>query len=483
VSAGGGAIKVDVAIVGSGASGSVMAFELARRGHSVVVVERGRREDPQTFEHNELEMLPRLYKQGGLQSTYDHSVSFIQGATVGGSTVINNAIWIPADLDRILPSWEKAGAPVPRAPLEAAWAELEYALNVARVPASVANRGSSVFLRGCAARGIPGEFMNNNRKECIGCGWCNFGCRYNRKNSMLVTYIPWAEGRGVEFIDRCDDARVLVAGDRARGVEAVRLGKRISIEAERVVVCAGAIGSSVVLLSSGISLDGRVGQGLHCLGGAFVTGETTEQLDGYDGIGLTCVANASEDYVIESFFAPPVTFSLRLGGFFLSHFDRTQRYRQFVDGGVMVGTDPRNGRVRLERNGDTRIDLSFSALDLSRLRAGLKTLAEIYFAAGALKVFPASFKFIEFVHPSQLGEIDKLIRGVDDLFLGSSHPQGGNPMSEDPARGVVDPGFKVHGYENLFVADTSVWPENIWANCQATAMAMSHYAATFVAAG
>src|SRR5207253_3440684 len=202
---------------------------------------------------------------------------------------------------------------------------------------------------------------------------------------------------------------------------------------DRVVVCAGAIASSAVLLRSGIELDGRVGRGLHVLGGLFVTGETHEDIDGYDGIGLTCVAHADPEYVIESYFAPPVAFSLRLGGFFLSHFDRTSRYRHFVDGGVMVGTDPRNGRVRLDRKGDARIDLKFGERDLSRLRRGLETLSRIYFAGGATKVFPSSFKFIEFVHPDQLGEIESMIRHPDDLSLGSAHPQGGNAMSEDPS--------------------------------------------------
>jgi choline dehydrogenase-like flavoprotein len=55
-------------------------------------------------------------------------------------------------------------------------------------------------------------------------------------------------------------------------------------------------------------------------------------------------------------------------------------------------------------------------------------------------------------------------------------------MSRDPGQGVVDETFRVHGMESLYVADTSVWPSNIWANCQATAMATAHYAATHVAA-
>ena len=34
----------------------------------------------------------------------------------------------------------------------------------------------------------------------------------------------------------------------------------------------------------------------------------------------------------------------------------------------------------------------------------------------------------------------------------------------------------------VFVADASVFPTNIWANCQATVMAMAHHASKFIAA-
>lgn len=473
---------IDAIVIGSGAAGSVMAYELARSGLDVVVLEQGAREDPTTFEHDELKMFPRVYKQGGLQTTADHDSIIVQGSTVGGSTVINNAIWMRPDLDRVLPSWEAHGAPVPRDALLSAYAELEHALHVSPVPTPVANSGGQRFLDGCAAAGIEGAFLDNNRMDCIGCGWCNYGCRYGRKTSMLVTYIPWAEAKGVEFVDRCEGARIVVRDGRVAGAEARRDGTRVAYDADRVVVCAGAIGSSAVLLGSGITAGGRVGRGLHVLGGVFVTGETDDVVNGFDGIGLTCVAHAEPDYVIESYFAPPVAFSLRLGGWFLSHFERAERYAHFIDGGVMVGTDPAGGRVKLDRKGRVRIELTFSSQDLERLRRGLKTIARIYFGAGARRVFPSTFKFLEFGDPDDLDAIDRAIRRPDDLSLGSAHPQGGNLMHEDPERGVVGSDFGVHGVEGLYVADTSVWPQNIWANCQATAMAMSHYAATHVAA-
>src|SRR5690606_36559178 len=132
--------------------------------------------------------------------------------------------------------------------------------------------------------------------------------------------------------DACTDAKVTRSGSRATGVAFVRDGRQHVISTDRVVVSAGAIGSSEVLLNSGIDQDGRVGRGLHMLGGITVNAEMEEPLDGFDGIGLTCIAHTGLDCVVESFFSPPMTFSLGLNGWFGSHFQRMQRYRYYAQG-------------------------------------------------------------------------------------------------------------------------------------------------------
>ncbi len=77
----------------------------------------------------------------------------------------------------------------------------------------------------------------------------------------------------------------------------------------------------------------------------------------------------------------------------------------------------------------------------------------------------------------------RALRDRSNLIFGSAHPQGGNTMSDDPGRGVVDSRFRVHGLTGLSVIDASILPTNLFANCQATVMALGWVAADEIMAG
>ena len=81
----------------------------------------------------------------------------------------------------------------------------------------------------------------------------------------------------------------------------------------------------------------------------------------------------------------------------------------------------------------------------------------------------------------ELDRFDEL-RDNSDLSINTAHPQGGNCLSRDRRKGVVDQNFAVHGIENLYVCDASVFPAPITVNPQLTVMALAHYAASRIAA-
>jgi choline dehydrogenase-like flavoprotein len=79
--------------------------------------------------------------------------------------------------------------------------------------------------------------------------------------------------------------------------------------------------------------------------------------------------------------------------------------------------------------------------------------------------------------PGDISRIRALTADPEFITLASSHPQGGNAINRDPRRGVVDEHFRVHGYDNLYVCDASVFPGSVQVNPQMTVMALARYAA------
>lgn len=58
--------------------------------------------------------------------------------------------------------------------------------------------------------------------------------------------------------------------------------------------------------------------------------------------------------------------------------------------------------------------------------------------------------------------------------FGGYHHMGTTRMSTDPRSGVVDRDCRVHGYDNLYLAGSSVFPTSGWANPTLTIIALAH---------
>lgn len=101
--------EVDYLIIGSGAGGAAAAYRLACSvpdPSKIVVVERGYRYQPlQDFSDSEIDMMKKIYKEGGLQQTKKFTLSVLQGECVGGTTVANNAVCFKIP-DKIKNLWE-----------------------------------------------------------------------------------------------------------------------------------------------------------------------------------------------------------------------------------------------------------------------------------------------------------------------------------------------------------------------------------------
>ena len=483
-------VEADVVIVGSGAAGAVLAHRLAREKRRVLVLERGRHVDPSEFGEDERKQFASLYADGGMQMSTDSRFQVLQGMCVGGTTVVNNAVCftIPAE---VLERWNEPqglDAGLDEGELASSFDEVKRWLKVVPQDDARPGPGSLKFEQGVKELGLAGDFgvVSANIEDCLGSGYCNIGCAFGRKLSALDKILPEAQREAeppgeVRIFSECRAERVVRENGRAAGVECTLSdGRRLRVSADTTVISAGAIASSLLLQRSEVGMgNGRVGQGLSFNLGAPMTARFKEKIDAYDGLQISHYLRprALDSLILETWFNPVGSQSLFMPGWFSDHYRNMQAYDRMATAGSVVGTRA-TASVRPGRFGrGMRLDYTPEPEDLKLLVEGLKLIGRIFLAAKAEEVMPSTFRYLPSSSESQLERLDAAVRDNTDISLHSSHPQGGNAISKDASKGVVDPDFKVHGVEDLFVCDASVFPSSITVNPQLTIFALADYAA------
>jgi choline dehydrogenase-like flavoprotein len=487
-------LTADVVIVGTGAAGATLAYEFALRGREVLMLERGAHVKPAEFTENEATQLSNLYADGALTLSKDFRFQVAQGMCVGGSTVVNNAVCIAPEA-RTLERWldpDGLDAGLDRQRLDRAFERVRRFLRVTDAgPATVPSPGAARIIQGFEkAAGPATRVVDCNIADCLGCGYCNIGCAYGKKLSALDWALPRAQEDfpgAVRILPECRVEKVLMRDARAYGVRA-RLGdgRRLTVRAGTVVLSAGAIASSTILQRSGLG-DGRAGRGLAFNMGSPVTLDFAEEIHAERGVQITHFWEPSdgdhEGLAFETWFNPIVTQSLFMPGWFEEHWDNMRRYAHMTCIGVVVGTGNDGSVTSAWPGRGPKLDYTPSDDDLVKLKEGLRLACQAGLQAGAERVMPSTFRMIEIRSERDLSRIHDEIGDGSDVNLNSSHPQGGNPISDDPLKGVVDPSFRVYGTLNVYVCDASVFPSSITVNPQLTVMALAAYAADEIAGG
>jgi choline dehydrogenase-like flavoprotein len=485
-------LTADAAVIGSGAAGAIVAYRLAETGKRVLVLERGRHVDPSEFSEDEVAQISNLYADGALQLSRDFSFQVLQGMCVGGSTVVNNAVCFDLPPE-VLQLWNgpEHVAELDEQRLGQSFATIRRWLQVGRPPSAYLQAGAKKFVEGAKRLGLaepPNELavVEANISDCPGSGYCNIGCPFGTKLSMLDKVLPEGQERfGVDHLrvlPECRAERIETQGGHAEAVVA-RLGdgRRLRVKARTVVVSAGAIASSWLLMQSKI---GRPLAGRNvCFNMASpITADFDERLDSFDGVQISHYFEppAGRGFVMETWFNPVVSQALNMPGWLDDHRGNILRFRNLTAGGVLVGTKG-SARLRPALTGGVDIDYTPAREDLLTLVEALKLLGRIYLAAGARRVMPSTFQFHEFTSEDELDRLDDYVKHSSYLSIGTGHPQGGNAISHERRKGVVDPTFRVHGFDNLFVCDASVFPTATTVNPQLTVMALADYAAPRIA--
>jgi choline dehydrogenase-like flavoprotein len=474
------AVDCDVVIVGSGAGGSTMAAELADAGIHVVIVEEGGYHLTESFTAETGRALRTLYRDAGAGLALGRPpVLFSEGRCVGGSTVVNGGMsWRTPE--RVLDRWADAdGIPAIRGrDMEPHFLKAEARISVARQDPETIGRDSALLKAGADALGWQIIPNLRNQLHCAGSNNCTNGCPTGAKQSMLLTSIPRALGRGARLFADCRAERITWSGRRATGVQARftrpggQRGPRLTVTAKVVVAAGGAVQTPALLMRSGIRHP-RLGRDLTLHPNAKVVAFFDEEVLGWQGVHQAFQVREFIDdgILLTAVNVAPSLVAMGLPGYGRELGATMARYNHMVTAGCLV-EDTGSGRVRNIPGAGPQVTYQLTQADARRVVRGTGYIAELMLAAGARRVLLPFAGTPEVRDVAGLRDIlDRPVaRAVMELF--TVHLMGTARMSADPARGVTDSFGACHDMPNLLVADASLLPGPIGVNPMETIIAL-----------
>jgi cholesterol oxidase len=510
----------DVVVVGSGYGGGVAASRLSRAGQNVCVIEKGKEFLTGEFPSRLPELRRELQVHGGKMRSGSRTGLFdfrlgtdihvLVGCGLGGGSLINAGVALKPDArvfgDRAWPEeiredgllalgFERASAMLRPARYSKASDLVKYrALEAA----------SSSLGKGPVAAPVVVSFdevvnpAGVAQPACTLCGDCCSGCNVGAKNTVAMTYLPDARAHGAELFTELAVSHIEKRGDAWRvhfAPSDAKDGSAGHVDAKTVVLAAGTLGSTEILLRSrerGLALSDRIGKRFSANGDiiAFALGGR-ERVNAVgvghppkfvgDAIGAAVSGQVElsdphhldrsmivQEGVLPSALAPLLPVFFIAGGRLLGAAESLIKgvYRgplSHLHTFFVVSHDEARGRIVLD-NGNAKVEWPGVADEpvYARVDEALTKAAE---AVGA--------RYIK----SPLAATSMGTKPA------TAHPLGGCGMGEDATRGVVDHKCQVFDgkgdesvHAGLYVCDGSVIPRSIGVNPLFTITALAERA-------
>lgn len=502
----------DICIVGAGAAGGVLAYELVKAGLKVVVIEAGPFWNPQTdFASDELSM-----KRLGWQDTrivsgknplrLGHNNS---GRGVGGGTTHFTGVFLrfhesdfrTKTLDGVGEDW-----PITYQDLEPYYNKIEKEIAVSgpkefpwgpfngpypfpeREPISA---NAEMFRIGCERLGIRSVVAPlainsapfDGRPPCINRGFCNQGCMPNAKFSTLIHHIPKAIKEGAEVLTDCMVTQVLTdSGGKVTGVTFVHDGVTYEQKARVVILSNFVIETPRLLLHSAnaqfpdglANSSGWVGKAIMPHSSHDVYGKFDEEVRLYKGTPV--LATTQDFYETEP-----------ARGFARGYTLHAHGARPV---GMATGIATSNKlwgetlrRVMLDYNFYGRITLVGEVLPNPENRVTLSDEKDEY----GMPIPEVSFSYGEndlklIAHAiGKMNEIIEAAGGKPEYVVeDTAHLMGGCRMGNDPATSVTNSYGQTHDIPNLFICSAALFVTSGGGNPTNTVMALAARTADYV---
>jgi len=303
--------RYDAVIIGSGYGGGVTASRLARMGQKVCVLERGREfrtgDFPSRFPDlkNNIKATGERLSSGSDGALYDFrsgaDIHVLMGRGLGGGSLINAGVALRPD-PRVFEHTAWPAEITRTSDLDEGFSRAKRMLRPATHDAAATMTKYKALERAGNANQTsiaPAEVVVNfndttnpagvSQPACTLCGDCCAGCNVGAKNTVALTYLPDAHSHGAEIFTEIRVGHVEKTDNGWRvSAKTVSDNKEITIETETVILAAGTLGSTEILLRSrerGLNLSDRLGKGFSANGDIIAFGYGADDKVNAIGVG------------------------------------------------------------------------------------------------------------------------------------------------------------------------------------------------------
>jgi len=478
-------LTTDYLVIGSGPGGAIAGWSLADQGEKVCVVEAGPRLRIRDFGQSMGHTLAQNFWEGGTRSVRGN-VYFptMQVRGLGGGTLFNSSIMMEPTASA-LESWREDHGLVEMTELmlEPHFRAVREFLQIRPTERSVFGRRNELFKEACESLEWAWEPIERAALGCVGSGNCITGCQSGAKLSLDKRGIPEVVAAGGTALTSVQIDRLVIEHGRVRGAEGYTVDPTtrerkhpVRILAGCTILSAGAIGSPTIARRSGLTHD-AIGSKLRFHPSCYITGRVDETVNPWFGAtqGVHSTQHLDRGIKLESLWAAAGGFSRSFSTNPRTFSRQIKQWPQMTVFDGWVSGDASEGQVRVLPGGKPDLSWDMAESDARRLQEANALLCDMFAAVGAKEVIPGLPALPDTMDPAEAASrIREAKLAPTDMPTASNHVFGGMPMGSEESGAATDSWGRVYGVDDLYVADTSVFPTSPGVNPQLTAMALAH---------